>query len=97
DEIIGEAFGVGPKSKKVMSAYEKLISALGSELNVLEESSYNEIAGASDQKIAEAIKRVREGKVNIKPGYDGEYGKISIFGEKDKKMSLCKQRPLLKI
>ena len=85
DEIIGEAFGVGPKSKKVMAAYEKLISALGSELKILEESSYDEIAGASDQKIAEAVKKVREGKVNIKPGYDGEYGKISIFGEDEKK------------
>lgn len=84
DEIIGEAFGVGSKSKKVMAAYEKLISALGSELKILEESSYDEIAGASDQKIAEAVKKVREGKVNIKPGYDGEYGKISIFGENKK-------------
>jgi len=84
DEIIGEAFGVGPKSKKVMAAYEKLISALGSELKILEESSYDEIAGASDQKIAEAVKKAREGKINIKPGYDGEYGKISIFGENKK-------------
>lgn len=84
DEIIGEAFGVGPKSKKVMAEYEKLVSGLGSELNVLENSSYDEIAKISDIKISEAIKRVREGNVKIKPGYDGEYGKISIFGE-DKK------------
>jgi PHP family Zn ribbon phosphoesterase len=27
---------------------------------------------------------VREGKVNIKAGFDGEYGIISIFGEEDK-------------
>ncbi|MBU3925818.1 endonuclease Q family protein [Patescibacteria group bacterium] len=78
DEIIGEAFGVGPKSKKVMEQYEKLVSNLGSELNVLENSSYEEIANVANSKIAEAVKNVREGKVNINPGYDGEYGKISI-------------------
>jgi PHP family Zn ribbon phosphoesterase len=27
----------------------------------------------------EGIMRVRTGNVNIVPGYDGEYGKVSIF------------------
>lgn len=84
DEIIGEALGVGPKSKKAMGQYEKLVSNFGNELKVLEEISYDEISKISDSKIAEAIKRVRERKIDIKPGYDGEYGKISIFGEKEK-------------
>ena len=35
-------------------------------------------------RVAEGVLRVRKGKVNIKPGFDGEYGKISIFGEEDK-------------
>ena len=34
-------------------------------------------------KVVEGVMRMRSGKVNIKPGYDGEYGVISIF---DKEM-----------
>lgn len=84
DEIIGEALAVGPKSKKVGEAYEKLVANLGGEFSVLIDASYGEIAKFSNERIAEAVKRVRESKVNIRPGYDGEYGKISIFGEKEK-------------
>lgn len=84
DEIIGEAFGVGPKSKKVMEEYEKLVSSLGGELKVLEEASFDEMTAVANPRVVEAIKKAREGRVNIKPGYDGEYGKISIFGENEK-------------
>ncbi len=79
DEIIGEALGVGPKSKKVMAEYEKLVGELESELNVLLNVSIDDISRVSNQKIAEAVKNVREGRVYIRPGYDGEYGKISIL------------------
>lgn len=81
DEIIGEALSVGPKSKKVATEYENLLNNLGNEFNVLLDASYDEIKNCSSERIAEAIKRVREGKVDIRPGYDGEYGKISIFKE----------------
>ena len=32
-------------------------------------------------KIAEGILRMRRGEVQVEPGYDGEYGKVHIFGE----------------
>lgn len=34
--------------------------------------------------MAEAIRRVEQGRVKKVAGYDGEYGKIIIFGEKEK-------------
>ena len=38
--------------------------------------------------MAEAIRRVEEGKVQKVAGYDGEYGKIIIFSEKEKKAEI---------
>jgi PHP family Zn ribbon phosphoesterase len=35
-------------------------------------------------RVAQGVLRVRQGKVNIKAGFDGEYGIISIFGEEEK-------------
>jgi PHP family Zn ribbon phosphoesterase len=33
--------------------------------------------------LKEAIKRMREGNIQIIPGYDGEFGKIRIFKENE--------------
>ena len=35
-------------------------------------------------RVVEGVLRVRNGKVNIKPGFDGEYGEISIFDGDEK-------------
>src|SRR3989338_849014 len=80
-EIIGAALGVGPASKAVMNEYEKLVNNLENEIYVLLEATKENIAAFSNSKIAEAITRVREKKVSLTPGYDGEYGKIKIFEE----------------
>lgn len=84
DEIIGEAFGVGTASKKVKSAYGEFIEKFGDELAILLKTGINDLASANPA-VAEGVRRVREGKVDIRPGYDGEYGKISLFGENEKK------------
>ena len=80
NEIIAEAFGVGVASKKVKEEYRSLISKLGSEFYTLIDAEKSELESATVPEVVEGIMRVREGKLYIRPGYDGEYGKIKIFG-----------------
>lgn len=93
DEIIAESLGLGDNTKAVHLQYENLIRAFNSEFNVLLEASVSDIAQVSSSEIAEAIARVREGRVTIRPGYDGVYGKISIFSPTDQE-NISKQKTL---
>jgi len=85
DSVIGEAFGVGPKSKRVKAEYDKMVQGFGSELNILMNVSLGEMEGGVKPEIVEALKRVRERNFCIEPGYDGEYGKVKIFTVEEKK------------
>lgn len=78
-EIIADAFDCGVNTKKVNAAYMKLIESLGNEFTVLRDAPENRIAAASDPAIADAVLHMRQGKVRIEPGYDGEYGTIRIL------------------
>lgn len=91
DSIIGEALDVGKAAKSVMKEYEKLIKIFKSEFNILLNVPIKEIGLASSPEIAEGVKRVREGKLTIEPGFDGEYGVIKIFSEEEKKEFTNKQ------
>jgi uncharacterized protein (TIGR00375 family) len=84
-EIIAETLSVGVSSKKVSKEYMTLIEKIGSEFRILTEAAPEEIEGAGSPKLANAIERVRSGKVYIAPGYDGEYGKVRIFEKVGKK------------
>ncbi len=84
-EIIAEAFDVGEKTKQVKKEYEKLIKTFDNELKILLEISDSDLKSIADARVAEGIKRVRQGKIKIRPGYDGEYGKISIFNDEERK------------
>ncbi|RME63270.1 MAG: DNA helicase UvrD, partial [Nitrospirae bacterium] len=80
-EIIAEALRVGPNTKKAQEMYFKALSNLGPEFQILMNTPLDEIERTSGGMVAEGIRRVREGKVNIRPGYDGVYGEVSLFKE----------------
>ncbi len=85
-EIIADAIGQTPGTKEVDKQYYNLIEKFGSEFNILIDVPKEELKNATLSQIAEAVVRVREGKVFKEPGYDGVYGKIKIFaGEEEKK------------
>lgn len=84
-EILSEALKVGVQSKAVEKMYFQLVNRLGNEFTILMEAPLDEIERASMPLIREAISRMRSGTIHIDPGYDGEYGKISIFKEVERK------------
>jgi len=85
-EIIAETLGMKQvTSKKVMGVYDKLIKEFDSELNVLLNVPFDKLKSVVDESIANSIIMVREGDVNVTPGYDGVYGK-AVFSKPVKKV-----------
>lgn len=82
--ILSHLTGSSAKSKKVLNTYNTLVSSLGSELDILHSLPIPEITSYWDN-LGEAIKRVRSGQIKLKPGFDGEYGKIEIFDSQELK------------
>jgi uncharacterized protein (TIGR00375 family) len=91
-EIITAVLGVSyPGTKKVWNVYNPLVTKFGDEYAVLMDMSMEEMARIVEPRIAEAIVRVREEEVKVIPGYDGVYGQLAIFEEKQE--NLVQQKP----
>jgi len=85
DKIIAESLDIRSRSsQKVQAEYQNLIKHCGSELNILADEPLNNLIKFTLPEIAEGIKRVREGRLIIEPGFDGEYGTVKIFSPKEK-------------
>jgi len=85
DEIIAEAKGMGKSSQAVEKEYRAAVARFKTEFNILANVSQEDLLKGISPRTAEGIMRIRKGKVDIKAGFDGEYGIISIFsGEEDK-------------
>ena len=81
-EIISSVLGINQLySKKVWDVYSKLIKAFGSEFRILLKTPESELK-TINERVADAIIRVRDGKVKIVPGYDGVYGS-PVFNDGD--------------
>jgi DNA helicase-2/ATP-dependent DNA helicase PcrA len=78
-EMLSEIAASGVGSKTVERLYDRVIGALGPELSILGEVPVEDIARAESSVLAEAITRLRAGRVIRDAGYDGEYGVIRLF------------------
>jgi PHP family Zn ribbon phosphoesterase len=95
-EIAAESLSSTVASQKSQNLFAKLCAELGSELEVLLRSPIAEIETVGGKKVAEAVKKVREGNIAIDPGYDGEFGKVNIWSEEEEK-ALEKDSPQLSL
>lgn len=87
-EIAAESLSSTVASQKSKDLYAKLCRELESELHVLLKASIADIEKVGGMKVAEGITKVREGVISIDPGYDGEYGKVTIWKEGEVKRML---------
>ncbi|OGJ50452.1 DNA helicase UvrD [Candidatus Peregrinibacteria bacterium RIFOXYB2_FULL_32_7] len=83
-EIIAEALKVGPNSKKVAIIYQNMLNALGNEFSILLKKEIFDIEKVATPLIAEGIRKMRAGDIQIKAGYDGEFGTVKIFKDEDR-------------
>jgi uncharacterized protein (TIGR00375 family) len=83
-EVISEVLGVGAGSKKVANFYARLILDFGSELAILQDVPA-EAVGKHSKALAEGLARMRRGEVIRRAGFDGQYGVISVFTDKERK------------
>ncbi len=84
-EIIAEALGKGVQSQVVRRTYQQLIELGGTEFELLLYRDLEELKNTVPAPIIEGIERVREGRLYIRPGYDGVYGKVKIFAPEEEK------------
>ncbi|MFO7816123.1 MAG: UvrD-helicase domain-containing protein [Thermodesulfobacteriota bacterium] len=82
-EILSEILGTGPKSKKVRSMYFRMLGRFRSELNILRNVPLEDL-GRFSGYAAEGVGRMRRNDVFRLPGFDGQYGQIAVFSQKER-------------
>lgn len=82
-EVIGAALGNSSASGKVQKEYLNLLQKLGPEFSILRELPLEDIRRVSGVLISEGIRKLRKGEVERIPGFDGEYGEIRLFTQRE--------------
>lgn len=82
-EVIGSALGNSSASGKVQKEYMNMLRKLGSEFGILRELPLEDIRRVSGVLISEGIGKLRKGEVQRIPGFDGEYGEIRLFTQRE--------------
>lgn len=85
EEVIAEAKGLKPGTAAVRKDYFSILAEFGSEFDVLLKASGEDLRKNLPAQIAQGVLNMRNGRVSASPGFDGEYGKISVLGYEDEK------------
>ncbi len=80
-ELLAEIAGSGSGSKAVTGLYGRIITAFGNEYGFLLDAALEDISRSQGSLLAEAVRRMREGRIDPRPGYDGEFGVIRVFND----------------
>lgn len=83
--ILGEVLECGEGTKKVQRLYFRLLETLGPELHILRRVSREDLVREGGELLALAVEKMRRGEVDIVPGYDGVYGKISLLTPEERR------------
>ena len=91
-EILSKVIGYGVATQKTWKEFNNLIKNFHTEFNVLLEASSEDLTKVTDDKIADAIIKIRDNDFEVKPGYDGVYGELileqsEIIKKKQKNLS----------
>jgi PHP family Zn ribbon phosphoesterase len=79
-EIIASVVETSAKSKRVKTEIDRLRDGGWSEFSILLDIDETELSRVTSPEIVAAILAVRRGDVDLRPGYDGEYGVIRPRG-----------------
>lgn len=90
-EVIAASTDKSAASVAARRQYETMLKELGSEFSILRELPLEAIRGSAGSCVEEGIRRLRQGKVQRTPGFDGEYGKISIINKEEIRRLSCRK------
>ena len=82
-EILAEIGRVGINLKKISEIYYSHLRKIGSELDILLHVPIDEIRKKGNENLAEAVYRMRNKEIFIEEGFDGKFGEIKVFPEKN--------------
>ncbi len=84
-EVISLAKNKGMQTKESWTIYNSSIKEFGNEFNILLKVPKEKLIKIFDEKIVDLIIKNREGKIKVKPGFDGKYG-VALLEEQQERL-----------
>ncbi len=80
--VLAQMSGAAASGKVVSGLFRDALEHLGSEFGILASLPVDRIADYSPW-LAEAVRRIRTGALELRGGYDGEFGAIRVFSDEE--------------